>query len=173
MKSMNEAIQQYRDATIHKQRVSARRRDIEEQRAQLVSERSAIVSAIQKLRDEIQRSTRVDEIKELRRRIADLEKDDVELVGLLGEPALSPAEITDQINKAIRVVDGHRRLVFAARLAELMSSDEAAAAKAFITRMTACLRMSGADSPDLSPSQGEVAAAQRELLEWLDDAAQA
>lgn len=171
MKSMNEALQKYRTACSHKQALDERRRDIEVQRAQLASEQSAITSAIQRIRNEIQQAISIEEIREGRRRIADMEKDNAELVGLLGEPALSPAEVTNQINAATRDAECHRRVVFSVKLAEILDTDEAKSAKAFMARMRACLLLSGSDAPDMTPDPAMVAGAQHDLLEWLSDAA--
>lgn len=173
MKTMNEALQQYHAALSRKQALADRRRDVESQRAQLVRERSTIASAIQKIRGEIQQSTSLDVIKESRRRIADLEKDDGELSGLLGERVLDPARITDELNAVTRDADSRRRIVFTAKLAEILDTDEAKSAKAFMTKMQACLALSGADTPDMTPGMAEVANAQRDLLDWLSNAAQA
>lgn len=169
MKSIDESIQKYRAAVAHKQALIERRREIEVQRAQLTSERASLANAIQRIRDEIQQSTSLDLIKEGRRRIASLEADYTELDGLLGERVLDPAEITAQIGVATRESESHRRVAFTAKLAEILATDEAKSAKAFLTKMQACLLLSGADSPDLDPSPVAVAAAQRDLIAWLED----
>lgn len=173
MKPLSEAIQKYRDATTHKQRVSTRRRELEAQRAQLMSEQAALELEIGKLRAALDLLSDLGEIRETRRRISALESERAELAGLLGERALDPSPLAAEFESATRKADNLQRIVFSAKLRELLDTAEASAARAFAAELSACLALSGSDTPDLVPTPAMVEAARSRLMSWLSDAAQA